>query len=328
MNYTPFFFKNQLITALFCSMIAIITSFLSLSCHDALRPEFKSPDLEQLTTQRNVVIVIPAYNEAGRIEKTLQAYLSYFHQIKNLAVTILVVCNNCSDNTAQICQKIQEKDSRLHFIDLPQGGKGFAVKSGFLKALEYKNIDYIGFVDADMATQPVYFHELIVKIGNHDGVNASRYSDNSRIWPTRPFVKRIGGKFYNWMLRHQFHLDIRDTQCGAKLFTYDTILSIAPHMQEQGWAFELELFYLCQLFNKNIVEIPTTWVDVPGSHLTISGCYKEFISAPFRIKNNHKALAIERKKIDAEQQKADRAEKYALKKENRQPRFLATPYRK
>ncbi len=66
-------------------------------------------------------------------------------------------------------------------------------------------------------------------------------------------------------------------------------------MKEVGFAFDLELLYLCQLFDKNIVEVPTTWSDMPGSTLTISGCYKEFISAPVRIKKQQKELVIKLK---------------------------------
>jgi hypothetical protein len=80
-------------------------------------------------------------------------------------------------------------------------------------------------------------------------------------------------------------------------------------MHETGWAFDLELLYLCQLFDKKIIEVPTTWTDVPGSHLTISGCYKEFIASPNRIKQNQKdlvkKLAQEKRqtKFDAKKQK-------------------------
>ena len=322
MNQDSFLFKNQLITAFFCSLLAITTAIISKPTAN-VAPHFELPQFDSLAKSKSVIIVIPAYNEENRIETTLHAYFDFFNKQKKLSTTFLVVCNNCSDDTAAICKKIQRNHPELIYMDLKPGGKGFAVKQGFLKALDYR-VDYIGFVDADMATTPPYFYELITKIGNHDGINASRYSSDSRIWPNRPFIKRIGGKFYDWVLRHNFHLDIRDTQCGAKLFTYKTIKDVAPFMIEKGWAFELELFYLCQLFDKDIIEIPTTWIDMPGSHLTISGVYKEFLSAPKRIKKQQQDLATRLRDEKLEKQrKAKEKEKAERKNRKKTPKRFA-----
>ncbi len=309
MNQVFFRFKNQLITAFFCSLFAVGASIVANSPSNLQAPIFKTPTFCPIENPYNIVIVIPAYNEEHRISKTLEAYFDYFKVCKNISATFLVVCNNCSDKTAEICQNMQKNHAELHIMDLKPGGKGFAIKQGFLKALDFKNADYIGFVDADMATAPPYFYELITNIQGHDGAIASRYKKGARVWPNRPFIKKIGGKFYNWVLRHKFHLDILDTQCGAKLFTYDTIQKAAQHMEEIGWAWDLEFLYICQLFDKDIVEVPTTWIDAPGSHLKISGCYKEFISAPNRIKKQQQDLAKQRAREKAQARKQAKSKK-------------------
>lgn len=325
MNQASFLFKNQLITAFFCSLLAITTSILSHSQVNLQAPIFQEPQFAALTKPCNVVIVIPAYNEEKRISQTLFTYFKYFKACKNVKARFLVVCNKCTDKTVAVCKEIQKKHPELHVLDFKPGGKGFAIKQGFLHALIYQDADYIGFVDADMATTPIYFYELITKINGHDGAVASRYKTGARVWPNRPFIKKIGGKFYNWVLRHNFHLDIRDTQCGAKIFTYDTIQKVAPHMQETGWAWDLEFLYLCQLFDKDIVEVATTWVDAPGSHLTISGSYKEFITSPTRIKKNHKELAAKIAKEKTEKRDATRKQiRLARKHHHHAPKFMAS----
>lgn len=323
MNQIYFRFKNQLITALFCSLIAITTSILSYATQEQV-PLFKVPTFCPIQQSCNIIIIVPAHNEELRIKKTLLTYFDYFRTCENITPTFLVVCNNCSDKTVEICKSLQKKHPELEVMDLQPGGKGFAIKQGFLKALQYKDIDYIGFVDADLATTPPYFYELITHIQGHDGAIASRYKKGARVWPNRPFIKEIGGKFYNWVLRHNFHLDIRDTQCGAKLFTYDTVQKAAPHMQETQWAWDLEFLYLCQLFDKNIVEVPTTWIDAPGSHLKISSCYKEFITAPRRIKKNQHQLAVQLAR-EKEKLKIAAAKQASLKRKHhhKQPKFMA-----
>ena len=323
MNQVYFSFKNQLVTTFFCSLI-VITSIASQP-DQTYKPIFVAPELKAIEKSCKLIIVIPAYNEANRITKTLSAYSNFFKNCNNISATFLVVCNNCADDTAGICKRFQTQHTDILYMDLKPGGKGFAVKQGFLRALEYTDADFIGFVDADMATEPIYFYELITKIQDHDGAIASRYKKGARVWPNRPFIKKIGGKFYNWILRKNFHFDIRDTQCGAKLFTYKTIQLIAPEIKETGWAFDLELLYLCQLFDKNVIEVPTTWVDAPGSHLQISGCYKEFISAPTRIKNHHKELAAQLAQEKHKKDEAHRKEKRLEKKHtHRKPQFMAS----
>lgn len=323
MHQISFRFKNQLMTAFFCSLIAATTSILSIQSN-SIAPVFELPTFTPLQNPCSFVLVIPAYNEESRIEKTLLTYFDYFNTCKNLTVHFLVVCNNCKDKTVEICQRLQKTHAQLNFMDLKPGGKGFAVKQGFLKALEYNNIDYIGFVDADMATKPPYFYELICKVQGHDGAIASRYKKGARVWPNRPFLKEVGGKFYNWVLRHNFHLDIRDTQCGAKLFTYKTVQQVAPNMKEIGWAFDLELLYLCQLFDADIIEVPTTWSDMPGSSLVISNCYKEFISAPKRIKGQQQQLAAQLMRKKQQERRVAYKESQEKKRLKKNPPFMAS----
>ncbi len=242
-----------------------------------------------LQSTQKICIIIPAYNEATRIQNTLEEYAKYFDH-KSEKVTFLVVANNCKDSTVAVSKAVAKKHKNIKVLDLKPGGKGFAVKQGFLWALKSKQkFDLIGFVDADMATLPQYYYDLILACKDHDGAIASRYIKGAVVHPKRPWGKKLGGKLYNWMLRAMFGLKYKDTQCGAKIFNYDTVAKAAPLMSEIGWSWDLEFLYLCKLFEKNIAEVPTTWSDQPGSHLTISSkLAKEFLSSPKRIKHRHK----------------------------------------
>lgn len=260
---------------------------------------------------KNVCIIIPAYNEQQRIENTIQSYEQYF-KLKPEHTTFLVVANNCSDKTVELVQNMQEKYDNLELIDLKPGGKGFAIKQGFLWAKD-KDFDLIGFVDADLATLPQYFYDLIIACNNADGAIASRYATGAKVSPSRPWLKKLGGKFYNWMLRKKLNLPYKDTQCGAKIFSKDTIAKVAPYMTEIGWSWDLEFLYLCKLEQKIIKEIPTTWSDQPGSHLTISSkVIKEFVNSPTRIKKRH---AAHKKKLFRQRFLAKKQQKANKKKQ-------------
>jgi len=259
---------------------------------------------------KTLCIIIPAYNEEKRIEHTIQAYEEYF-QLKPDSATFLVVANNCKDKTVEIVKKMQKDYANLELIDLKPGGKGFAVKQGFLWAKD-KDFDLIGFVDADLATLPQYFYDLVVACTGADGAIASRYATGATVSPSRPWLKKLGGKFYNWMLRKKLKLPYKDTQCGAKIFTKDTIQKTTPYMTETGWSWDLEFLYLCKLEQKVIREIPTTWSDQPGSHLSISSkLVKEFLNSPTRIKKRHAAhkKELSRQRLLARKQRKQKNKK-------------------
>ena len=258
-----------------------------------LLQSFSNFALFQLDTSKkhSVCIVVPAYNEEKRIARTLETYVAYFRTIPYLNVTLLVVANNCSDNTVPLCKGLQKKYKEIQLLNLIPGGKGFAVKRGFEEALKTK-YDLIGFVDADMATEPQYFHDIILETHNHDGAIASRYCKGANLTAARPFLRKISGKMFNWVIQKRFKFKFNDTQCGAKIFTYDTIAAVVPDMVENKWYFDIELLYLCTLNHKDIVEIPTTWEDQPGSHLKLNGALiKEFINGQGRVLKRHKKKA-------------------------------------
>lgn len=216
-----------------------------------------------------ISIIIPAHNEEKRIEKTLENYCKFFSNLekeKNIKTKFIVVLNGCTDKTEEIVEKVQKKHNSIKIIDLPQAGKGLAITEGFEQALKEKN-DLIGFVDADMATRPKYFYELIEKINNHDAIFCSRYMKESKMIPhKRPFLKRWGRELiFNPLVRLLIGINFRDFQCGAKLFKEHTTKKIIPHVTTKDWAFDVEIIYLCKKYGFNIKETPTTWYDQEDS---------------------------------------------------------------
>ena len=219
-----------------------------------------------------VSIIIPAYNEENRIKGTLEAYNHFFYQKfleTQLEYEILVVINGTTDSTSAVVKNLQKSMPHLLMIDIPQGGKGLAIAQGFKNALERPN-DLIGFVDADMATSPEAYYQLITHINGYDGIIASRYMPGAVVTPARPFIKRWGSKlFFESLTRLLFRLHYYDTQCGAKLFKSYVIKKIVPYLSVVQWAFDIELLYLCKRFNFKIREYPTVWHDKTGSKLRV-----------------------------------------------------------
>jgi glycosyltransferase involved in cell wall biosynthesis len=237
-----------------------------------------------------ISIIIPAYNEEGRIERTMRAYHQFFsekQQQTNLAFELIIVLNGCIDNTLGVVERVRnDLISHITIINVSQAGKGLAIKTGFAHALAAEN-DLIGFVDADMATAPAAFYDLIINISDADGAIASRYMPGAQITPERPAYKRWGSRIiyepYVWLL---FGLSYYDYQCGAKLFKRAVIERVTPQLTVAQWAFDVELLYLCKKGGFTIKEVPTVWHDQADSKLTLRGGLRMF-GALFNVWKQH-----------------------------------------
>lgn len=239
-----------------------------------------------------VSIVIPAYNEQNRIAKTIRAYDTFFAAKKNeigLNYELVIVLNGCVDNTLSVVESTSKECMQpLIIIDLLQAGKGLAIKTGFIDALTRPDNDVIGFVDADMATQPDAFFDLLMQLTDCDGVIASRYMPGAKIFPERPAYKRRGSRLiYEPFVFRLFGISYHDFQCGAKLFKRNVIETVAPHLTVAQWAFDVELLYLCKKYGFIIKEVPTVWCDQAESKLTLRGGLRMF-GALFRVWREHK----------------------------------------
>jgi glycosyltransferase involved in cell wall biosynthesis len=222
-------------------------------------------------------IVIPAYNEEQRIGTTLARYADFFdhYQQNKMTYELVVVLNGCRDRTIDVVRQAQKNYQSICYVELKEAGKGLAVAAGFRDALTRDN-DVIGFVDADGATEPQYFCELMENVGDAHGIIASRYMQASKIFPPhRPWYSEIGRRvIYNPMIRLLYGVKHVDYQCGAKLFTRAAVEKIVPDLTVQQWAFDLELLYRCKQHGLQIKEIPTVWYDQGGSKFKVSSGIK------------------------------------------------------
>jgi glycosyltransferase involved in cell wall biosynthesis len=220
---------------------------------------------------KKVSIVIPAYNEEQRIGATLERYTQFFtalEQQNQLNYELLVVMNGCKDNTRGVVQKAVDKCANVSFIEMNKAGKGLAVVTGFKDALKRPNT-HIGFVDADGATKPDAFHDLICQIDPDHGVIASRYLPGSVVHPREKLTKVLGSRFFNMIIRLLFRMPYKDTQCGAKLFEAPALATVVPDMTSTQWAFDVDLLYWFQQHGFKVKEVPTVWADQKLSKMNV-----------------------------------------------------------
>ncbi|MDD5012025.1 MAG: glycosyltransferase [Candidatus Nanoarchaeia archaeon] len=239
--------------------------------------------------KKSLSIIIPAYNEELRIKDTLKAYLGFFKEKKkNKEIEdfeILVVLNGCKDNTKKIVQ--QQICKELILLEFERAGKGFAIMQGFRKALERK-MNIIGFVDADMATTPEAFYNLVLNIGNYGGVIASRYIKGAKISPKQTIQRIIASRIFNLWIKIFLVINYQDTQCGAKLFRREAIEKVINELTMTKWAFDVDLLYKMKKNGFKIKEVPTVWSDKKYSTINFmkSGPLMALAVARLRLLNS------------------------------------------
>ena len=212
-------------------------------------------------------IVIPCFNEEGRVSETLRVTIKYL--AANAPTSELIVVNDGStDGTGAMARKIlSETNIATRLLEnFPNRGKGAAVRSGLLAAREPIGL----FSDADLSTPIKETPKLIEPIANGDVDIAfgSRALDRSLIGIHQPWRREQGGRVFNFLVRVATGLPFWDTQCGFKAFRLDVCRPILDAACVNGFAFDVELLYLAQRAGLRIREVPVRWNHAEGSKVS------------------------------------------------------------
>lgn len=230
-----------------------------------------------------ISLIIPAYNEEKNISGTLEKYDDFFEKKFGRDYEIIIVPNNCTDNTLEIVKNFYKGHKQIKILNLQYyTGKGGAVMKGF----EIAKGEYVGFVDADISTNPENFFKLYKNKGNFDGIIASRRINGAIIKPKRKLNRELSSYLFNKLVNLLFDLKFKDTQCGAKLFKKETITILLKNYTEKGWIFDVDLLCLCKKNKLKILECPIHWKELKSSKLTFKdGLISTLKLFKYRFKN-------------------------------------------
>src|SRR5205814_69417 len=213
-------------------------------------------------------VVIPCFNEAGRIGETLRLTLDYL--TANAPESELIVVNDGSiDATAAIARQ-RLKDARIEtrlLENFPNRGKGAAVRSGLLAASKPIGL----FFDADLSTPLSEIPKVIGPIANADVDLAfgSRALDRKLIGIHQPWRREQAGRVFNLIVRLATGMPFWDTQCGFKAFRLDVCRPILEKAHTIGFAFDVELLFLAHRAGLRLREVPVRWNHAEGSKVRV-----------------------------------------------------------
>jgi glycosyltransferase involved in cell wall biosynthesis len=230
----------------------------------------------------SLLILIPAYNEEARIEPMLRAYAEFFKRHYSGEFQLVVVLNGCRDNTLGVVQCLAKDFSSIGWLDFPAPiGKGGALIEGLKLA---GKADLIGYVDADGATEPKSFLELVKKVGKADCVIGSRWLPGAIIHQAQTGNRRFASRVFHAIVQGMFWMNIRDTQCGAKVMKRKVVEKIHPALSIADMAFDINLLYSIKRAGFKILEVPTEWTDKAGPKVALGRSSLTMFLSTLRIR--------------------------------------------
>ncbi|MCL6293967.1 dolichyl-phosphate beta-glucosyltransferase [Jejuia spongiicola] len=232
-------------------------------------------------------IIIPCYNEEKRLDT--KAFIKFIQSHNKYHLCF--VNDGSKDNTLKVLQDIQEQaQNKISIVDVKKNaGKAAAVRSGARYLYNRQDIDYIGFIDADLSTDFKDFKKLVDTLHNNDKLSlvyGSRGKGEGQI--ERNLFRNVFSKMVKMIVYLILGLPIEDTQCGAKVFKRNIIPVAYDNSFLTRWLFDVEIFLRLKKHfgSKNIMncmyEQPLDrWVHVDDSKLGI----KDALQIPLMLVN-------------------------------------------
>lgn len=209
---------------------------------------------EAMQTPPKTIVVMPTYNERANLEEMIQRLQAL--DIANMSV--LVIDDNSPDGTGELADRLA-KDNEGFVTVIHRAAKmglGTAYVTGFQWSLEH-GADYIISMDADFSHSPDILPILIEKAQSYDVVVGSRFAKGGRLDERWGLGRRLLSWCGNNYSRVVTGVPLRDVTAGFKCFRKNVLTAVdLPKVKSQGFAFQVELSYLCHKKGFSMVEVP------------------------------------------------------------------------
>lgn len=208
---------------------------------------------------RDVLIIIPTYNEIENIENIIISTINLYPTIN-----ILIVDDNSPDLTSKKVENLKPKFKDQLFLlkRLKKEGLGTAYVAGFKWALKNK-FNYVFEMDADFSHNPKDIKRILEPMleNNYDVSIGSRYIEGINVvnWPLSRIILSYTASQYVQLITR---MNIKDSTSGYICYKKSVLESIdLDNIKFTGYAFQIEMKYKSYLKNFKIIEVPIIFSD-------------------------------------------------------------------
>jgi len=233
-------------------------------------------------------VVVPAFNESGRLPPYLQSMQDYFGAWATTTYEVIVIDDGSSDRLCDLLAAARADWPQLKWIRHARNeGKGAAVRTGVLAATGA----HILFADADGATPIEEEWKLREAVdAGADVAIGSRLVPGTGIRRQRTWIRAALGRTFALLARALFRLHVRDTQCGFKMFRRDCARKLFALSHESGYVFDIEVLALAQHFGYRVTEVPVHWSEKSGSRMHLRRDARAILSGLQRVRQRLRRL--------------------------------------
>lgn len=225
-------------------------------------------------------VVIPAYNEASRIERTLDRTVAFLDGTAE-SWEVVVADDGSRDETPAIVQRYirSHGDARVRLVALPHNrGKGAALRAGVAATRGQRVL----LMDADLAT-PIEELSLLSRALD-DGfkvATGSRAVASSNVTRPQSALRVLLGRAGNLWIRSLAVPGVHDTQCGFKLFEGEIARQLFARCREERFGIDIEVLCMARRrLGLPIAEIGVRWEHQAGSKVKWNDYVDVFVKVP------------------------------------------------
>ena len=230
-------------------------------------------------------LIIPAYNEGGRIGGTI-AHVCEYLDAQPYSWELIVVIDGGPKRDADEARAAAAGRANVRIIvnDVNRG-KGFSVRRGFAEARGERLV----FIDADLSLPVEGLEPMMARFdAGADVVIASREAEGSRIEGAPPPLRTLMSRGFNLVVQAVALPGLSDTQCGFKGFTAGAARTVFVSQHSDRFGFDVEALYLARKHGLKIEELPVTCRYHAGSSVNRIGDVVSMLADVVAVRWRHR----------------------------------------
>jgi putative flippase GtrA len=225
------------------------------------------PTQQWRVTETAVEIVVPVYNEAADLGRSIGRLHRYLSEQFPLTWRVTIADNASTDATWPIACELACRLKGVRAVHLDRKGRGRALR----EVWSASTARVVAYMDVDLSTDLDALLPLVAPLvsGHSDVAIGTRLASGARVvrGPKREVISRS----YNMLLKATMRSGFSDAQCGFKAVRSDVARVLLPMVEDQEWFFDTELLLLAEHNGLRIHEVPVDWVDDADSRVDVVG---------------------------------------------------------